>query len=282
MLTFVENPDVVLDCVAHGPPDDLRLGLMGDSPRTYLVVTALRSEPGPLLLRRIDTGAGALRLDAAFGGVTVAEVQADLGQHGVTVESHPDRFIYQSEATLFVRGEGFFPGNTTLRWANGLRGKGVNYTTSTSASPNQLTLLRNTETDTAGKQTHKWRNNPKNLPGPLVLLAVNAGAGWVPVGPTEMKKGRTVATVFEDVYNASSLQGKQWLGVLGNHDYGGYRFTAGWDQAIGYTWVKPADAVLGRWMTPAQYWGTRVQYSTYSVDYYFVDSNHFADRKSVV
>ena len=98
-----------------------------------------------------------------------------------------------------MRGDGFFPGNTTLRWANGLRGKGVNYTTSTSASPNQLTLLRNTETDTAGKQTHKWRNNPKNLPGPLVLLAVNAGAGWVPVGPTEMKKGRTVATVFEDV-----------------------------------------------------------------------------------
>jgi len=82
-------------------------------------------------------------------------------------------------------------------------------------------------------------------------------------------------TVFEDVYNASSLQGKQWLGVLGNHDYGGYRFTAGWDQAIGYTWVKPADAVLGRWMTPAQYWGTSVQYSTYSVDYYFVDTNFF-------
>jgi hypothetical protein len=38
----------------------------------------------------------------------------------------------------------------------------------------------------------KWRANPDNLPGPLVLLAVDAGAGFVPVGPTEAKKGRTV------------------------------------------------------------------------------------------
>merc|ERR1719201_1640246 len=41
-------------------------------------------------------------------------------------------------------------------------------------------------------------SNPANLPGPLKLLAVNAGVGLVPVGPTEAKKGRTVATIFED------------------------------------------------------------------------------------
>ena len=41
----------------------------------------------------------------------------------------------------------------------------------------------------------KWRANPANLPGPLVLLAVDAGAGFVPVGPTEAKKGRTVRTM---------------------------------------------------------------------------------------
>ena len=43
----------------------------------------------------------------------------------------------------------------------------------------------------------KWRANPANLPGPLILLAVDAGGGFVPVGPTEAKKGRTVATIFE-------------------------------------------------------------------------------------
>ena len=35
-------------------------------------------QPGPLKLRRINTGAGFLRIDAKYGGVTVAEVQVDL------------------------------------------------------------------------------------------------------------------------------------------------------------------------------------------------------------
>ena len=47
--------------------------------------------PGPLKLKRIDTGAGPLRIDAKFGGVTVAEVQANLGGHGVTVETTSDK-----------------------------------------------------------------------------------------------------------------------------------------------------------------------------------------------
>jgi hypothetical protein len=38
----------------------------------------------------------------------------------------------------------------------------------------------------------KWRTNPANLPGPSALLAVDAGAGFVPAGSTEAKKGRTV------------------------------------------------------------------------------------------
>lgn len=40
--------------------------------------------------------------------------------------------------------------------------------------------------------------NPKSLPGALVLLAADAGAGWVPLGPTAAKAGRKVATVFAD------------------------------------------------------------------------------------
>jgi len=148
-------------------------------------------EPGPLKLRRIDTGAGDLRIDAKYGGVTVAEVQVDLGAHGVTVESAADHKLYQGDPELTVRGSGF--NNTislnTLKWGNSLRGKGVNYTI-TKASGSALTLSL--------KPGSVWRSNPANLPGPLKLLAVNAGVGLVPVGPTEAKKGRTVATVFED------------------------------------------------------------------------------------
>jgi hypothetical protein len=42
-----------------------------------------------------------------------------------------------------------------------------------------------------------WRKNVENLPGFLTLLAVNAGEGFVAVGPTNAAKGRDVATVFE-------------------------------------------------------------------------------------
>merc|ERR1719326_2745296 len=158
-------------------------------------------EPGPLKLKRINTGAGDLRIDAKYGGVTVAEGQANLGAHGVTVETTAEEKLYQSQGELTVLGTGFntsrlagapgLPNPNTLRWANGLKGRGVNYTVvEASGHGTQLNLRL--------VPGSKWRINPANLPGPLVLLAVNAGAGFVPVGPTEAKKGRVVATVFED------------------------------------------------------------------------------------
>lgn len=148
-------------------------------------------EPGPLKLRRISTGAGFLRIDAKYGGVTVAEVQVDLGAHGVRVETTAgDQKVYQSSPRLKVTGSGF---NTTapntLKFGNSLRGKGINYTI-VDAGADALSL--------ALAPFSKWRLNPANLPSPLLLLAVNAGAGLVPVGPTEAKKGRRVATVYED------------------------------------------------------------------------------------
>merc|ERR1719440_2684759 len=109
--------------------------------------------------------------------------------------------LYQSQGELTVLGKGFntsrlvgapgLPNPNTLRWANGLKGRGVNYTVvGASGDGTQLNLRL--------VPGSKWRINPANLPGPLVLLAVNAGAGFVPVGPTEAKKGRIVATIFED------------------------------------------------------------------------------------
>ena len=164
-------------------------------------------EPGPLKLTRIDTGAGALRIDYKMGGVTVAEVQADLGAHGVTVETTSDKKLYQSSPSLTILGAGF---NTTthaelgfgniLRWGNALQGRGVNYTI-VKAEPNQLTLEL-----TPGS---KWRLNPANLPAALTLLAVNAGAGPIAVGATAQKKGRAVATIYEDPFVSDGMGGRE-------------------------------------------------------------------------
>ena len=95
-----------------------------------------RNEPGPLKLRRIDVGGGALRIDPKYGGVTVAEVQADLGGHGVTVDStSADQFVYQSTKHLTVKGSGFDHvkteegfGPPKFRWFSGIKGRGQNYT----------------------------------------------------------------------------------------------------------------------------------------------------------
>ena len=101
-------------------------------------------EPGPLKLRRISTGAGFLRIDAKYGGVTVAEVQVDLGAHGVRVETtYRDQKIYQSSPTVKVSGSGFNESTSlnALKWGNSLRGKGINYTiTDASASKLRLSL----------------------------------------------------------------------------------------------------------------------------------------------
>lgn len=72
--------------------------------------------------------------------------------------------------------------------------------------------------------------------------------------------------VFEQVYQGS-LAGIPWLGVLGNHDYGGFQFTSKWAENIGYSWKSK------RWVTPAMYWAVRVRYPDVSVDWIFVETN---------
>jgi len=147
-----------------------------------------REEPGPLFIVGVDTGGGAVKLNGDEG-VQVAEVQADLDLHGVTVETTADQQrLYSDDPNLIITGTGFNPDGNTLRFSNNLIGKGVNYTTgSTSETSISLRL----------EPGSNWRKNPENLPGVLTLLSVNAGAGFVAVGPTNAKKGRDVATIFE-------------------------------------------------------------------------------------
>lgn len=64
-------------------------------------------EPGPLKVVAIDTGAGRLALNPEDGGVVIAEIQADLSGHGVSVQSHESLDIYQSEKSIQITGSGF-------------------------------------------------------------------------------------------------------------------------------------------------------------------------------
>lgn len=52
--------------------------------------------PGPLKIKRLDTGAGYVRVDFEFGSVTVAKVQANLDAYAVAVEPALDRKVYES------------------------------------------------------------------------------------------------------------------------------------------------------------------------------------------
>jgi hypothetical protein len=89
-------------------------------------------------------------------------------------------------------------------------------------------------------------------------------------GGTGVDKVDQFKKIYEEVYIGHGLDGKQWLGVLGNHDFGGWMFNHAWDQMIGYTWSAQS---WGRWFMPALYYQVTVRYPDFSVDYYFLDTN---------
>lgn len=80
---------------------------------------------------------------------------------------------------------------------------------------------------------------------------------------------------YEQQYGQESLRTQQWLSVLGNHDYGGFKFTSGWDQPISYTWAPKSGMHSERWVQPAQFYAATAFYEDFSIDWFFVDSNAF-------
>eukprot|EP00913_Durusdinium_trenchii_P020105 g18893.t1 len=85
--------------------------------------------------------------------------------------------------------------------------------------------------------------------------------------------------IYEEMWKGPGIDGKQWLGVLGNHDWGGWQFNKGWDQVIAYSWGGLAEST-GRWLQPSIYWAAPVHYPGFNVDWLFVDSNIFDVRES--
>lgn len=80
--------------------------------------------------------------------------------------------------------------------------------------------------------------------------------------------------VFEQVYWGPGLDDKPWFGVLGNHDFGGYKMTSAWENVVGYSWGG-GNGNTRRWVNPALYYSQQVNYPSFSVLYLFVDTNAF-------
>jgi len=87
--------------------------------------------------------------------------------------------------------------------------------------------------------------------------------------------------VFEKMYHGP-LDNLQWLGVLGNHDWGGWNYLSAWDQMISYTWGGPGST--NRWFQPALFYKLRAIYNRdpsagpgveegFVIDYFFLDTN---------
>lgn len=98
---------------------------------------------------------------------------------------------------------------------------------------------------------------------------VNGSCGQAPYQQSPSGQWQSI---FETVYWGQGIANKPWFGVLGNHDYGGYKFTAAWASNIGYSWGG-GEENSRRWVQPALFYSQKVNYPGFSILMLFVDSN---------
>ena len=70
----------------------------------------------------------------------IAEMQADMKGHGISVETHEEINLYQSTQSLAIAGKGFKAGGTKFRFGNSLAVE-TNYTVETTESSAVFTLV---------------------------------------------------------------------------------------------------------------------------------------------
>jgi len=92
---------------------------------------------------------------------------------------------------------------------------------------------------------------------------------------TDITMDYTLNASFTEVYlkNKNDKAGKlrvPWLGMLGNHDYGGAGCFADWQVQLEFTEMDPT----GSWTMPWQYYQQRIRAKGYTVDIFVNEINH--------
>eukprot|EP01034_Spumella_vulgaris_P024937 gene24937-31335_t len=148
-----------------------------------------RDTEGPMVIVGVDTGGGPVKINGDEGIQIATLVTPAQPNRIVVYPTCSSQRVYNDELNLYIAGENFNQIGNTLRFANGILGNGVNYTTV--ATTNSMIFLRLTPGSVWKKQSLY------SFPSPLTLLAVNAGEGFVAVGPNNAGQGRDIAMVFE-------------------------------------------------------------------------------------
>jgi len=123
---------------------------------------------------------------------------------------------------------------------------------------------------------NRMRDLAERTSGPAFV--VNAGGSFYPQGIQQfcdarfpslrLSRNSQINKVFQNMYLGTNLVDRQWLGVLGESEYGFKRYDSGWVQALYYTWSRNS-----RWVMPAQYWSRRYNFDDFAADFFFIDNN---------